>query len=225
MLGFSERAAAIGGVVVALRVLALVILLANRAYFSARDSLVQNLFGVYSVLVFLVCATALTLRRGARFDPEISDAITALYFVVVTLSSVGFGDITPRDSEARGFVLILIAVGGLVLTTAVSVFLIPIISGRLNAILRRQENPVNRTKHFVVIGTSPLARNATAELEKRGKPSLSSLVRRAMIPSTRSGMSWSVMQRNWRSCKVRMQKKHVECSPSRQTTRRTASWC
>ena len=34
-------------------------------------------------------------------------------------------------------------------------------------ILGHQEKPVNRSKHFVVIGTSPLARNAVAELEKR----------------------------------------------------------
>jgi voltage-gated potassium channel len=166
-LAFVLRNTEIGDLVFAFRATLLVLLLANRPHFSARSVLIQNLFGIYTLLVFLLCATALTLRRGAHFTPEISDPMTALYFVVVTLSSVGFGDITPRDPETRGYVLGLIVVGVLVIGTSVSVFLIPFVSNRLRAILGHQENPVNRSKHFVVIGTSPLARNAVAELEKR----------------------------------------------------------
>ena len=65
--------------------------------------------------------------------------------------------------------LTLIVVGILVIGTSVSVFLVPLVSNRLRVILGHQENPVNRSKHFVVIGTSSLARNAVVELEKRGQ--------------------------------------------------------
>jgi voltage-gated potassium channel len=147
----------------------LIALLVNRAHFSTRSVLTQTAFGIYALLMFLVCATALTLRRGEHFDPEITDPVTALYFVVVTISSVGFGDITPQDAETRGFVLSLIVVGVLILGTTISVFLIPLFSSRLRLILGHQEDSVNRSKHFVIIGTSALARNAAEELEKRGQ--------------------------------------------------------
>lgn len=168
-IGFFVPTAEIGDLFVAFRALLLVTLLFNRAHFSARSMLIQNIFGIYVLLVFLLCASALTLRRGTHFDPEIADPLTALYFVVVTISSVGFGDISPQDPETRGFVLGLIVVGVMVLGTSVSVFLIPFVSNRLRIILGHQENPVNRSKHFIVIGTSSLARNAVVELEKRGQ--------------------------------------------------------
>jgi voltage-gated potassium channel len=168
-LGLAFRASELDGVVIAFRAVLLVALLVNRAHFSARSVLIQNAFGVYALLVFLACATALTLRRGSHFEPEIGDPLTALYFVVVTMSSVGFGDFVAKDPETRGFVLTLIVTGVFILGTAVSVFLMPIVSNRLRVIIGHQENPVNRSKHYVVIGTSPLARNAVLELEKRNQ--------------------------------------------------------
>ena len=169
VLGLAFRASDLNGVVIAFRAVLLVTLLANRAHFSARSVLIQNVFGVYALVVFLACATALTLQKGSHFEPEIGDPLTALYFVVVTMSSVGFGDFVAKDPETRGFVLTLIVTGVFILGTAVSVFLIPIVSNRLRVIIGHQENPVNRSKHYVVIGTSPLARNATVELEKRNQ--------------------------------------------------------
>jgi hypothetical protein len=50
--------------------------------------------------------------------------------VVVTISSVGFCDLTSQDAETRGFVLSLIAIGILVLGTTISVFRIPVFSNR-----------------------------------------------------------------------------------------------
>jgi voltage-gated potassium channel len=155
--------------ILAMRLFLVAVLLLNRAHFSARSMVIQTAFGLYSVIVFLACATALTLRRGTHFVPEIADPLTALYFVVVTISSVGFGDIVPQDPDTRGFVLTLIVLGVLILGTAISVFLIPLISNRLRVILGHQEKLVNRSKHFVVIGISPLARNAAEELEKRNQ--------------------------------------------------------
>jgi voltage-gated potassium channel len=125
--------------------------------------------GVYFVVMFLSCATVFTLRRGGHFEPEIQDSVTALYFVIMTISTVGFGDITPIDSETRGFVLTMIVIGVLVIGSSISVFLLPLISNRLRLILGNQEDLVNRTKHFIVIGTSSLARNTVEELEKRGQ--------------------------------------------------------
>jgi len=144
-------------------------LLLSRHHFSKRSLPAQTAMGIYILVMFLGCATMLTLRRGSHFEPEIHDSVTALYFVIMTVSTVGFGDITPVDSEARGFVLSMIVIGVLVIGSSVSVFLLPIIGSRLRLLLGNQEDFVNRTKHFVVIGTSSLARNTVQELEKRGQ--------------------------------------------------------
>jgi voltage-gated potassium channel len=151
------------------RAVLLISLLLSRQHFSKRSIPAQAAMGIYIVVMFLVCATVLTLRRGSHFEPEIHDGVTALYFVIMTISTVGFGDITPVDSEARGFVLGMIVIGVLVIGSSISVFLLPVISNRLRLILGNREDIVNRTRHFVVIGTSSLARNTAQELEKRGQ--------------------------------------------------------
>jgi voltage-gated potassium channel len=166
---FSESDGATHHLVMTYRGILLVSLLLSRHHFSKRSLSAQTAMGIYILVMFLGCATVLTLRRGSHFEPEIHDGVTALYFVIMTISTVGFGDITPVDSEARGFVLSMIVIGVLVIGSSISVFLLPLISNRLRLILGNQEDFVNRTKHFVVIGTSSLARNTVQELEKRGQ--------------------------------------------------------
>jgi voltage-gated potassium channel len=157
------------GLVMTYRGALLLALLFNRHRFPARSLPAQTAMGIYFVVMFLGCATVLTLRRGAHFEPVILDSVTALYFVIMTISTVGFGDITPLDSQTRGFVLSMIVIGVLVIGSSISVFLLPLISTRLRLFLGNQEDLVNRTRHFIVIGTSSLARNTVLELEKRGQ--------------------------------------------------------
>ncbi len=151
------------------RVVLLLSLMLSRHHFSKRSLWAQTAMGIYILVMFLGCATVLTLRRGSHFEPEIHDSVTALYFVIMTVSTVGFGDITPVDSEARGFVLSMIVIGVLVIGSSISVFLLPLVSNRLRLILGNKEDLVNRTRHYVVIGTSSLARNTAQELERRGQ--------------------------------------------------------
>jgi voltage-gated potassium channel len=165
--------------VLAFRILLLVALLSSRRHFTANSVITQAAFSLYALTAFFAVASAMALRRGAHFDPPIEDPITALYFVVITVSSVGFGDITPQDTSAREFVLGLILVGFSVLGAAISVSLMPILGNRFRLMLGNQEKHVTRAKHYVVIGTSALARNVTNQLEQReqlvtiilGKPS------------------------------------------------------
>jgi voltage-gated potassium channel len=157
------------GLVMAYRGVLLLGLHVSRDSFTVRSLPAQTAMGIYFVVMFLSCATVFTLRRGAHFEPEIQDSVTALYFVIMTISTVGFGDITPIDSETRGFVLSMIVIGVLVIGSAISVFLLPLVTNRLRLILGNKEDLVNRTKHFIVIGTSSLARNTVQELEKRAQ--------------------------------------------------------
>lgn len=151
------------------RALILVALLFNRSHFSARSISVQSALAIYVLVMFLACSSVYTLRRGAHFQPEIHDLVSALYFVVMTVSTVGFGDIVPRDPETRGFVMAIIVIGVVLVGSMVSAFVVPIVTNRLRSILGHREDTVNRTRHYIVIGTSSLARNAAGELERRGQ--------------------------------------------------------
>jgi voltage-gated potassium channel len=147
----------------------LLVLLFYKRHFGRRSLVTAACFGLFAVLAFHAYATLATLQMGEHFDPPIREPITALYFAIVTVSTVGYGDITARDPEAQAFVAGLIVIGLFFLATSVSAFLLPLLTSRLGALLGAREGFVDRSRHFVIVGNSPLARNTAEELEKRGR--------------------------------------------------------
>jgi voltage-gated potassium channel len=141
-------------------------LLLQRRHFAERSVATSGLFATAVLLTFITWATAGTLRLGDQFEPPVEDLTTALYFTIVAVSSVGFGDIVAVGVEARLFVVVMISLGIVVAATALSSILVPMISGRMREILGGR-GFVERSNHYVIVGRSPLARNATLELEKR----------------------------------------------------------
>ena len=146
----------------------LLVLVASRRHFSRRSLVTAACFGVFALVTFHAYATLATLQMGEHFDPPIREAVTALYFVIVTISTVGYGDITAADPEAQLLVVGLIVTGLVLLATAGSAFLIPLLTSRMAARLSARGTIVDRSNHFVIVGGSPLARNTAEELEKRG---------------------------------------------------------
>ena len=144
----------------------LVALLFQRHHFATGSLASSGLFAAAVLLGFVTWATAGTLRLGDQFEPPVEDLPTALYFTIVAVSSVGFGDIVARGLEARLFVVIMISLGLVVGATALSSILVPLLSGRMREILGGR-GYVERSNHYVIVGKSPLGRNAAVELEKR----------------------------------------------------------
>lgn len=143
-----------------------VALFQQRHHFATRSMATSGLFAAAVLLAFVTWATAGTLRLGNQFEPPVEDLPTALYFTIVAVSSVGFGDIVARGLEARLFVVVMISLGIIVGATALSSILVPLLSGRMREILGGR-GYVERSNHYVIVGKSPLARNAAVELEKR----------------------------------------------------------
>ena len=144
----------------------LALLLIHRRSFERQSVVTSVAFSIVVLAAFFTWATVGTLRLGAEFDPPVRDLETALYFTVVTISSVGFGDIVATGPEARLFVVLMIPVGLLVAATAFSSVVIPLIGSRMSDILGGRRT-MHRSNHYVIVGKSPLARNAALELEKR----------------------------------------------------------
>jgi voltage-gated potassium channel Kch len=72
---------------------------------------------IMMMLVFITAAMGYLLERGAQPD-KFEDIPTAMYWAVVTLASVGYGDITPVTPAGRLLTVLLALVG-------IGVFAIP----------------------------------------------------------------------------------------------------
>jgi voltage-gated potassium channel len=147
----------------------LLLLVVNRKSFDHNSLVTPVLLATFAILTLFAYHTLSVLQLGEHFEPPVHDVLTALYFVVVTVTSVGFGEIVPRDAAGRALTIWVIVSGLAVGVTAFSTAIVPLVMRRLGALLGTREKPVDRTNHFVIVGSSPLARNTIEELEKRDR--------------------------------------------------------
>jgi voltage-gated potassium channel len=150
-------------------VLLIALLLAWRR-FDRSSVAASTLFALTSVVMLLLYATFGAYYLGADFKPRIADLVTALYYAMVTMSTVGYGDITPQTAEARLFTVSIIVLGVAVFATSLTAVIAPLISQSLQRIVNRKSVTMKRENHFVVIGNTSLAVNTWRELSKRGLP-------------------------------------------------------
>ncbi len=143
----------------------LVALLVSYAWFDQSSLAAGTLFAVTSGLLLLIYAVFGSLYLGNQFSPPIKDMVTALYYSVVTMSTVGYGDITPKTIDARFFAMSVMVLGLTVFATSVTAVAAPMIA-RLSA---PKEKRMKRTNHFIVVGATPLAYNTYREFKKRNQ--------------------------------------------------------
>ncbi len=143
-------------------------LLLSYAWFDRSSLAAGTLFAISTALMLLIYAVFGSLYLGNQFSPPIKDLVTALYYSVVTMSTVGYGDITPKSVDARFFAISVILLGLAVFATSVTAIAGPLIA-RLSA---PKEKRMKRTNHFIVVGATPLAYNTYREFKKRNQPVL-----------------------------------------------------
>jgi voltage-gated potassium channel len=141
-------------------------LLLSYPWFNQSSLAAGTLFAVTSALLLLIYAVFGSLYLGNQFSPPIKDLVSALYYAVVTMSTVGYGDITPKSVDARFFAISIMLLGLAVFATSVTAIAGPLIT-RLSA---PKEKRMKRTNHFIVIGATPLAYNTYREFKKRNQP-------------------------------------------------------
>ncbi|MGH9486746.1 MAG: voltage-gated potassium channel protein [Terriglobales bacterium] len=148
-------------------VLVLVLLFLAHRGFNKSSVAAGTLFAVVSSLLLLLYAVFGSLYFGSQFSPPIRDPVTALYYAIVTMGTVGYGDITPHTSQAKLFTVSIIVLGIAVFATSLTAVVGPMVSGSFNRILNRKETRMHRTDHFIVVGLTPLAVSAYRELKRR----------------------------------------------------------
>jgi voltage-gated potassium channel len=147
--------------------LALVIL---RRYFTRRTPMANYLFSFMGILITLAYGTFGAYMLGAGFHPKIPDLAAAFYFTIITLSTVGYGDIVPVTYETRLFVVSLVIVGLSVFITAIASILGPVLSSEIYRFFNPREKTMKPKNHVILAGEGALATNTARELQARGIP-------------------------------------------------------
>ncbi len=149
-------------------VLVLLLLLISRTSFTRVSLATATLFALMGVLVTVGYGVIGSYVLGNGFDPKITNFIDAVYFTVITMSTVGYGDITPRTADARLFTVSLIVLGLAVFATSLPAIVAPLIDKRMMNLLQPRKRKMKRASHVIVVGDGPLARDAARALAARG---------------------------------------------------------
>ncbi len=162
----------------------LLALLVFQRHFDRSSLAAGTLFAAISVLLLIGYAVFGSLVLGGGFSPPIMTLPTALYFAVETMSTVGYGDIVPKTTDARLFVISLIILGITVFATSISAVIVPAVTNRLQRLMKGDKQKMQRKNHYVIIGDTPLARNTCRELLQRHLPVT------VITPAASPGADW-----------------------------------
>lgn len=114
-----------------LTLIAIPMLVLNREQFTATLDLTSLQIASISSIVGVI---AYGMIGSYAIRDQFTDLETwsdALYFVLVTIATVGFGDITPNTAEAKWFTLSVIIFGVGAFTTAIGALIVPAIEKRM----------------------------------------------------------------------------------------------
>jgi voltage-gated potassium channel len=147
--------------------LMLVALLVLQHHFTRRAPLANFLYSLISIFVVMAYGTFGSFVFGNGFHPEIHDLVAAFYFTIVTLATVGYGDIVPVTPETRLFVTSFIIIGLGIFATILASVIGPAISVELSRIFSPAEDKVEPKDHIILAGEGSIAQNTARELAVR----------------------------------------------------------
>ena len=139
-------------------------------YFNEKSSkflltYTQIIVAISFILIFLYGVIGSYILRLQFVG--INSWVDAIYFTVVTYSTVGYGDISPSTENARFFVMSMIFVG-LGAFAAMLTFIVGTFVNRLQHILQSFNKGVKRMKnHTIICGLNNLTLSVIDELDSR----------------------------------------------------------
>ncbi|WP_331235898.1 NAD-binding protein [Natronorarus salvus] len=143
-----------------------VLLLINRGAFDRRVELSSLQIASLSSIVGVVAyGTVGSYALREQFE-GLETWTDAVYYVIVSIATVGYGDIAPLSAEARWFSLSIILLGTGAFTAAIGALVIPAIESRMAAAVG-QMTPSELTlleDHVLVLGYSEITEPLLEEL-------------------------------------------------------------
>lgn len=150
--------------------ISLVILFLVRHHFSRSSVAAGSIFALISVITLMLTSTYGALYFGDGFEPKITSLLTAFYYAIETMSTVGYGDIVPVSEPARLFTISVIVSGITVFATSATSVLGPVVHSGFERLVKGNSKKMNRTNHFIICGLSSLAVNTIKQLSSRKQP-------------------------------------------------------
>ncbi|MBL8707025.1 MAG: potassium channel family protein, partial [Rhodospirillales bacterium] len=80
----------------------------NSAWFKRNEETLQ---AILNIVVFVFVLTAIVYVVEEHRNPKIETYVDALYFTVTTLTTTGFGDITPSGTSGKILAIIIMVFG------------------------------------------------------------------------------------------------------------------
>lgn len=77
-------------------------------WFRQHEDVIQR---TVNLVVFIFIVTSAVYVTQHAINPQISNYVDALYFTITTLTTTGFGDITPKDAGGRLLAVVIMVVG------------------------------------------------------------------------------------------------------------------
>jgi voltage-gated potassium channel len=102
----------------------------KREYFSRElpFKLQQHhIAAIWIIIAVLFYGTTASFHIGNQYNPAIESPIQALYYTIITISTVGYGDYIPKTDVARLFTISLIIIGVGCFLTAITILFQPLI--------------------------------------------------------------------------------------------------
>lgn len=118
--------------------------------------------------IFLVLNIVILLSVGVFHVGMKLSLVDALYFVVATVTTVGYGDITPRSESTaiKLYACLLMILGSATIATLFSIITDFIVTARFQQLLGRQRVP--QSGHYIVVGLGTVGYRLVDKLHRTG---------------------------------------------------------
>lgn len=135
----------------------ILVLILRFKFYNKHSIIAGSYFALTGMILLLFYSVFGVLYMGSQFKPALTDMPSAFYFSLVTMSTVGYGDIVPYTQDARFFTLTVIILGITFFTASLSGVISFVTDGGFKQIIHSRRIQNMRNNHYIIAGASPLA--------------------------------------------------------------------
>jgi voltage-gated potassium channel len=125
-----------------------------------------TLIVIFAFMVFFA-STVIYIFEGGGANKKIDTFFDAIYWAVITITTVGFGDITPQTNEGK-FVTIFLIIGGIAIISFMTSIITTSMTEKLEEVKSLHViNEISKLKHYILVcGYGKMGKVLCEELDR-----------------------------------------------------------